>query len=104
MEVTGESPPQKRFSGQMKVSFAPDYAFAHSRPICTSVVGLLRLEFVEVVEGILQRHASDAAESCLKRELLQLPFWQTQGAKSLSMAMERGGHAVEHTEPIEQAP
>src|SRR5438067_11852497 len=65
---------------------------------------LLRLEFVEVVERVLQWHASDAAESRLQRELLQLPFWQTHGAKPLPVAGERGGHAIEHTEAIEQAP
>src|SRR5713226_6738680 len=65
---------------------------------------LLRLEFVKVVERVLQWHASDTAEACLLRELLQLPFWQTHGAKSLPMAGERGGHAIEHAEAIEQAP
>jgi len=64
---------------------------------------LLRLEFVKVVERVLQWHASDAAEARLQRELLQLPFWQTHGAKPLPMAGERGGHAIEHTEAIEQA-
>src|SRR6266568_6208182 len=64
---------------------------------------LLRLEFVKVVERVLQGHASDAAEARLQRELLQLPFWQTHGAQPLPMAGERGGHAIEHTEAIEQA-
>src|SRR5947209_16434276 len=64
---------------------------------------LLRLEFVKVVERVLQWHASDAAEARLSRELLQLPFWQTHGAQPLPMAGERGGHAIEHTEAIEQA-
>src|SRR5438132_19706 len=64
---------------------------------------LLRLEFVQVVERVLQGHASHAAEARLPRELLQLPFWQTHGAQSLAMPGERGGHAIEHTEAIEQA-
>src|SRR6266516_7945269 len=64
---------------------------------------LLRLEFVQVVERVLQWHASHAAEARLPRELLQLPFWQTHGAQSLAMPGERGGHAIEHTEAIEQA-
>src|SRR5437870_1692352 len=64
----------------------------------------LRLEFVEVVERVLQWHASHAAEARRHRELLQLPFWQTHRAQPLAMAGERGGHAIEHTEAIEQAP
>src|SRR5437763_9347293 len=64
---------------------------------------LLRLEFVQVVERVLQGHASHAAEARLPRELLQLPFWQTHRAQPLAMPGERGGHAIEHTEAIEQA-
>src|SRR5437588_29672 len=64
---------------------------------------LLRLEFVQVVERVLQWHASHAAEARLPRELLQLPFWQTHRTQSLAMPGERGGHAIEHTEAIEQA-
>ena len=44
------------------------------------------------------------AEACLPRKLLQFPFWQTHRAKPFPMAGERGGHAIEHTEAIEQAP
>src|SRR5713226_5316014 len=65
---------------------------------------LLRLEFVKVVERVIQWQASDAAEARLSRELTQLPFWQTHGAQPLAMAGERGGHAIEYTEAIEQAP
>ena len=65
---------------------------------------LLRLEFIEIIEGVLQWHTPHAAEACLPREFLQLPFWQTHRAKPLPMAGERGGHAIEHTEAIEQAP
>src|SRR6202162_4598363 len=64
---------------------------------------LLWCDLIEIVERVLQGHASDAAEARLPRELLQLPFRQTHRAKPLSMAGERGGHAIEHTEAIEQA-
>src|SRR5713226_374882 len=64
---------------------------------------LLWCDLIEIVERVLQGHASDAAEARLLRELLQLPFWQTHRAKPLPMAGERGGHAIEHTEAIEQA-
>src|SRR5713101_824475 len=63
----------------------------------------LRLEFVEVVERVLQWQTSDAAEARLPRELLQLPFRQTHRAKPFTMPCQRGGHAIEHTEAIEQA-
>src|SRR5713226_301780 len=65
---------------------------------------LLWCDLIEIVERVLQGHASDAAEARLLRELLQLPFRQTHRAKPLPMAGERGGHAIEHTEAIEQAP
>jgi hypothetical protein len=51
----------------------------------TTYATLLRLEFVEIVEWVLKWHASHAAEARLPRELLQLPFWQTHGAKPLPM-------------------
>src|SRR5712692_1808697 len=67
-------------------------------------VALLRLDLVEDIEGVLQWHPPHVAEACLQRELPQLSFWQPHGAKSLAMAGERGGHAIEHAAAIEQAP
>src|SRR6266849_4725970 len=67
-------------------------------------VTLLRLDLVEDIEGVLQWDPSHTAEARLHRELPQLPLWQPHGAKSLALAGERGGHAIEHADTIEQAP
>src|SRR5712692_6545213 len=68
------------------------------------LVALLRLDLVEDIEGVLQWHPPHAAEARLQRELPQLSFRQPHGAKPLAMTGERGGHAIEHADTIEQAP
>src|SRR5450755_3910741 len=62
----------------------------------------LRLDLVEDIEGVLQWDPPHAAEARLRRELPQLSFRQSHGAKPLAMAGERGGHAIEHAAAIEQ--
>src|ERR1700680_5037100 len=75
----------------------------HDRRQIPPWVTLLRLDLVEDIECVLQRDPSHTAEARLRRELPQLPLWQSHRAKPLALARERGGHAIEHAHTIAQA-
>jgi len=56
----------------------------------------LRLCFVQIVERILQRHSSDAAEPDFLAEFTDFRFVKTDCAESCPIVRERSGHAVKH--------
>src|SRR5262245_12048125 len=63
---------------------------------------VLGLDLVEIVERVLQRELSHAAEPYGEGELAQLGFGQPTGAQALSAIGQRGRHAVDHAESIEE--
>jgi hypothetical protein len=62
---------------------------SHPSADATRYATLLRLMFVEIVEGVLQWYASDAAEARLLRELLQFPLHDEGTQLELRSAIPR---------------
>src|SRR5262249_6735587 len=56
----------------------------------------LRFRLVQIVERIVQRHASDAAEPGLLAKLANFRFMKTECAQSCTIVRKRRGHAIEH--------
>src|SRR6266700_1453996 len=61
-----------------------------------------RGNLIESTERILNRNPPHRAEPCFCGEFAQFGFRQAQRTQSFTMPGQRGGHAVEHTGPVEE--
>src|SRR6266481_452085 len=59
-------------------------------------ITVLRFCFVQIVEWIVQRNTSDAAEASFRAKLPHLCFMKAERAQSCAIVRERCGHAVKH--------
>ena len=79
-------------------------AMLPSRRSCRAANADLRFRFVQIVEGIMQRHPPHAAKPGLLAKLADLRFVKTERAESCAIVRQRRGHAVEHAYPVKHRP